>query len=201
MVKLAKDNEIHTKILLWGMAPSGKTSFLEILHNMAKEENIDIRPTSDLAKISMASGATLYFDRAIFQSTLDSNEFYHVYTVPGVKRLARVRKRLFGKVGKGINVDVSKTDGIIFCVNASKEFLRYNILFLKELVNDIIKKKDNRYLIKDIPLVVILNKRASDDSINKILDKRPSADSVIKEFFSYESFTKKDVIQFLTEEG
>ncbi len=89
-MRLTKENEMHTKIVLWGMAPSGKTSFLEILYNMAKEENLDIRPTSDLTKISTTSGATLYFDRAIFQSTLGSNEFYHVHTVPGVKRLTPI---------------------------------------------------------------------------------------------------------------
>ncbi len=183
MARITKENELNTKILLLGMSPSGKTSFLEILYKMTKEEYLDIKPTSELIKISMASGGTLYFDKAVFQSTLDSNEFYEVITVPGQRRFAPLRK----KVLKG-------TDGIIFFVNASKKFLRDNILSLKELVNLVIKKDygEKRFLIKDIPLTVILNKRASDDRIIK---------KELIQFFSHESITKKDVIQFLTEEG
>jgi GTPase SAR1 family protein len=145
------------KILLWGMAASGKTSFLEILYNMTKEQNLDIKPTSDLVKISMASGATLYFDRAIFQSTLDSNEFYFVYTVPGPKRFSPLRKRLFAA-----SVDrnpVSATSGIILCIDARKKYLSDNIKSLDELLHFVIKynkgEKHERYLIKDIPLIVI----------------------------------------------
>ena len=80
MVRFTADNRVYIKILYWGMAGSGKTTILETLYRLAKEEQKGIAPTGTLTKISQDSGATLYFDRGIFQSTSQPKVFFHIYT-------------------------------------------------------------------------------------------------------------------------
>ena len=69
MVILTEDNSSYIKILYWGMFSSGKTTSVDTLYRLTKENQKDIEPTGDLKKISTASGATLYFDRGVFQPT------------------------------------------------------------------------------------------------------------------------------------
>lgn len=151
MVRIAADGEIYLKILLWGMIGSGKTEFIDILHRMTKEEEKDIEPTTNLEKIQMLNGSTLYYEESIFQSTRQRKVFYHVYSVPGQKRFSSLKKKIFGG-----------SDGVIFVVDARSHFLKDNIESLKELIN--ISKGT---LIKNIPLVTILNKKDSNNCINK----------------------------------
>jgi len=143
MVRFTQDHKVYIKILYWGMGGSGKTTCVDTLYRLTKEEKTDIAPTGELTKIQMASGSTLYFDRGIFQSTKQKKVFYHVYTVAGQSRFSPLRKKIF----KG-------TDGVIFVVDSQTHFFEDNIESLKELKN-ITRDK----LIKEIPLIIMLNKQ------------------------------------------
>ena len=131
------------------MGGSGKTTIVDTLYRLTKEQKKDITPTGNLTKISMASGSTLYFDRGIFQSTKQNKVYYHVYTVAGQSRFSPLRKKIF----KG-------TDGVIFVVDSQTHFFEDNIEFLKEL-----KLVTRGKLINEIPMIVMLNKQDLDDVI------------------------------------
>lgn len=143
MVRYTADHSVYIKILYWGMEGSGKTTIVDTLYRLTKEQNKDIEPAGTLTKIAMASGATLYFDRGIFQSTKQRKVFYHVYTVAGQSRFTPLRKKIF----KG-------TDGVIFVVDSQTHFFEDNIESLREL-----KNLSRGKLIKEIPLIVMLNKQ------------------------------------------
>ncbi|TXT64781.1 MAG: Small GTP-binding domain protein [Promethearchaeota archaeon] len=143
MVRFTTDQKVYIKILYWGMGGSGKTTIVDTLYRLTKEDDKDIKPTGELTKISMESGSTLYFDRGIFQSTKQRKVFYHVYTVAGQSRFSPLRKKIF----KG-------TDGVIFTIDSQTHFFEDNIESLKELKN-VTRGK----LIKEIPLIVMLNKQ------------------------------------------
>jgi len=66
---LYKNGKVCLKIVYWGMAGSGKTTILKTLYRLTKESKKDIIPIGNLQIIEKDSGATLYFDRGIFQST------------------------------------------------------------------------------------------------------------------------------------
>jgi len=125
------------------MGGGGKTTVVDTLYRLTKEQKKDIEPTGNLTKIAMASGSTLYFDRGIFQSTKQRKVFYHVYTVAGQSRFSPLRKKIF----KG-------TDGVIFVVDSQTHFFEDNIEALKELKSITADK-----LIKEIPLILMLNKQ------------------------------------------
>lgn len=125
------------------MGGGGKTTVVDTLYRLTKEQKKDIEPTGNLTKIAMASGSTLYFDRGIFQSTKQRKVFYHVYTVAGQSRFSPLRKKIF----KG-------TDGVIFVVDSQTHFFEDNIEALKELKSVTADK-----LIKEIPLILMLNKQ------------------------------------------
>jgi len=143
MVRFTADHKVYIKILYWGMGGSGKTTCVDTLYRLTKEQKKEIAPTGNLTKISMASGSTLYFDRGIFQSTKSEKVFYHVYTVAGQSRFSPLRKKIF----KG-------TDGVILVVDSQTHFFEDNIESLKELKN-VARGK----LIKEIPFLVMLNKQ------------------------------------------
>lgn len=149
MVRVTADHRVYIKILYWGMAGSGKTTIVDTLYRLTKEQKKDIEPTGNLTKIAMASGSTLYFDRGIFQSTKERKVYYHVYTVAGQSRFSPLRKKIF----KG-------TDGAIFVVDAQTHLFEDNIESLKEL-----KKVAKGTLIKQIPLLVMLNKKDLTETI------------------------------------
>ncbi len=136
------------------MAGSGKTTILETLYNLTKEGNREIIPVSDLQKIDRTSGATLYFDRGIFQSTQKRKVYYRVYTVAGQKGFSSLRFKVFDKLDE-------KTDGVIFVVDSQTKFFEDNIEFLLEL-----KSITNDKLIKEIPFIVMLNKQDLKEIIN-----------------------------------
>jgi len=150
MVRVTADHRIYIKILYWGMASSGKTTIVDTLYRLTKEQKKDIEPTGNLTKIAMASGSTLYFDRGIFQSTKEQKVYYHVYTVAGQSRFSPLRKKIF----KG-------TDGAIFVVDSQTHLFEDNIESLKEL-----KKVSKGTLIKEIPLLVMLNKKDLTETIS-----------------------------------
>jgi len=151
LVQITEDNKIYIKILYWGMAGSGKTTIVDTLYRLTKEQNKDVIPVGTLTKIERASGATLYFDRGVFQSKKQRQVFYNIWTVAGQSSFSALREKIF--LG---------TDGIIFVVDSQTKFFEDNIEALKELKN-IARGK----LIKDIPLIVMLNKQDLKDIIGE----------------------------------
>ncbi|KKM82091.1 hypothetical protein LCGC14_1323070 [marine sediment metagenome] len=149
-----KDGNIYLKIVYYGMAGSGKTTILETFHKLTKDGKKEIIPVSDLQKIDRTSGATLYFDRGIFQSTKKKKVYYRVYTVAGQKGFSSLRIKVFNELD-------TETDAVIFVVNSQTKFFEDNIEFLLELKN-ITKEK----LIKEIPFIVMLNKQDLKEIIN-----------------------------------
>ena len=150
VVVLKKNGSIYIKIVYWGMATAGKTTILETLYKITKESKKDIEPVEDLKKIEKASGATLYFDRGLFQSTKQKKIFYRVFTVAGQSSYSPLRSQIF-----------QGTDAIILVVDSQSKYLEDNVESLMELKN-ISKDK----LIKEIPVVVMLNKQDLEDTID-----------------------------------
>jgi len=147
---LTKDGSVYIKIVYWGMAGSGKTTILETLYKITKESKKDIEPVEDLKKIEKASGATLYFDRGLFQSTKQKKIFYRVFTVAGQSSYSPLRSQIY-----------QGTDAIILVVDSQTKYLENNVESLMELKN-ISKDK----LIKEIPLIIMLNKQDLEDTID-----------------------------------
>jgi GTPase SAR1 family protein len=142
-----ENGNTYLKIVYYGMGGSGKTTILETLYQLTKDGKREIIPVSDLQKIGRSSGATLYFDRGIFQSTKKKKLYYRVYTVAGQKSFFTLRAKVFNKLD-------AETDAIIFVVDSQIKFFQDNIEFLLELKN----LTKNR-LIKEIPFIIMLNKQ------------------------------------------
>ncbi len=138
-----KDGKFLLKILYWGPAASGKTTCLGTLRKLTQVANLEVKPTGDLKEISMASGATLYFDHGIFQSTQDPRILYHTYTVAGQSRFETLRKKV-----------LHGTDGIILVFDSNSPRWGDCVESVKELRNVV-----GEEVIKKIPLVVLLNKK------------------------------------------
>ena len=153
LVKIDAEGKVFIKLLVWGCAGSGKTTAVDTLYNLTKEDgsNTSLIPINDLTKIAMENGATLYFDRGIFQSKNEKNLFYHIYTVAGQDRFFPLRKKLF-----------TGTDGIIIVFDSQNCNRERNINSLKELKN-ITEDK----LISKIPLLVMANKQDLPDIMTK----------------------------------
>ena len=131
------------KITYWGIAGSGKTTIIDTLHKLTKEEEKDIVPKGQIVKIAKDSGATLYYDRGYFYSRNDQQQLYNVVTVAGQKSFSPIRKRVF-----------QDTDGCVFVVDSQTKFFEDNIESLKELA--IVSE---RKLISEIPFIIMLNKQ------------------------------------------
>lgn len=155
MVQYINGN-LYLKIVYYGMGGSGKTTILETLYQLTKDGKREIIPVSDLQKIDRTSGATLYFDRGIFQSARKKKIYYRVYTVAGQKSFSTLRTKVFNKLD-------AETDAVIFVVDSQIKFFEDNIEFLLEL-----KNLTNNRLIKEIPFIIMLNKQ---DLIEVIDDK------------------------------
>ncbi len=152
---LYKDGKIYLKIVYWGMGGSGKTTILKTLYQITKESKKDIVPVGELQIIEKASGATLYFDRGLFQSTKQKEVYYRVYTVAGQKGFTPLRKKIFDKTD-------DQTDAVIFVLDSRTKFLEDNIESLLELKN---MARDR--LINEIPMIVMLNKQDLDNVIDE----------------------------------
>jgi signal recognition particle receptor subunit beta len=152
MVRSA-DHKVFIKILYWGIAGSGGTTIVDTLHRVSKK-NTEIKPYQSHWALGLYTGSTLYFDRGIFVSTKQQSRgkvFYHVYTVAGQRRFSPLRKKIF-----------DGTDGIIFVVDSQTKWFEDNIESLKEL-----KNIAQGRLIKEIPLVIMLNKQDLSDVIGE----------------------------------
>lgn len=165
-----KDGNIFLKIVYYGMAGSGKTTILETLYKLTKDGKREIIPVSELQKIDRTSGATLYFDRGIFQSTKKRKVYYRVYTVAGQKSFSALRIKVFDKLD-------AETDAVIFVVDSQTKFFEDNIEFLLEL-----KNITNNKLIKLIPFIVMLNKQ----DLKEIIDDKDFIQILKQEKLWYE---------------
>jgi len=151
---LVESDKSYIKILYWGMGGSGKTTIVDTLYQLPKEQRKDFEPVGNLIKIAKASEATLYYDRGIFQSTNQELKFlYHVYTVAGQSSYFPLRRKVFEK---------PPTDGIIFVVDSQIRYFEDNVESLKELIN-ISRGK----LITEIPIIIMLNKQDLPDVISE----------------------------------
>ena len=151
---LYKDGKVYLKIVYWGMGGSGKTTILKTLYRITKESKKDIIPIGELQIIEKDSGATLYFDRGLFQSTKQKKVFYRVYTVAGQKGFSPLRRKIFDKTD-------DQTDAVILVIDSQTKFLEDNVESLLELKN----MARNR-LINEIPMIVMLNKQDLDNVID-----------------------------------
>ena len=156
MEKTPEENQVIFKILYWGMAGSGKTTALNTLYRFTQENETEILPKSPVKSVSKKDGATLYFDRAIFQSRKNNNILIQIFTVAGQKQFYPLREQV-----------LEGTNGIIYVVDSQKQLLEDNIDALKEL-----KKATKGALIKKIPLIVMLNKKDLKGTIkrNKMIE-------------------------------
>lgn len=144
--------ELFWKIVFYGSAGTGKTTIIDTLHRMTAENpNFNLEPTGQITKIAKASGATLYFDRGIFQSRIQSNVYYHIFTVAGQENLAPLRKKILDGV-----------DAIAFVFDGQKSMLERNLKSLIEL-----KETLGSALIQEIPLIVLINKQDLPDSLKQ----------------------------------
>ncbi|MDX1797802.1 MAG: ADP-ribosylation factor-like protein [Candidatus Lokiarchaeia archaeon] len=150
-----KDGNIYLKIVYYGMAGCGKTTILETLYKLTKDGKQEIIPVSDIQKIDRTSGATLYFDRGIFQSTKKKKIYYRVYTVAGQRSFTALRRKVIDQLD-------AETDAVIFVVDSQIKYFEDNIEFLTEL-----KNITNNRLIKEIPFIVMLNKQDLKDVIDE----------------------------------
>jgi len=75
--KINKKGDLFIKIVYWGCAASGKTTAVDTLFKIVREGDYNINIIKNLKKIEMVSGSTLYFDRGVFQSKIQSKIYYH----------------------------------------------------------------------------------------------------------------------------
>ncbi|MFX1357012.1 MAG: ADP-ribosylation factor-like protein [Promethearchaeota archaeon] len=152
---LYKNGKVCLKIVYWGMGGSGKTTILKTLYKLTKETKRDIVPIGNLQIIERDSGATLYFDQGIFQSTKEKKVYYRVFTVAGQRSFTPLRVKIF-------NREDDETDAVIFVVDSQTHFFEDNIESLMEL-----KSLSNDRLIKKIPFIVLLNKQDLKETIDE----------------------------------
>jgi hypothetical protein len=155
-IRINKNGYVLMKIVYWGCSGSGKTTAVDTLFKLVDEGNYNIKIIQSLKKIDMDSGATLYFDRGVFQSKIQEKIYYHVYTVAGQVRFSPLRKKVF-----------EGTNAIIFVFDGQRSRLSDNINSLKELM----KISGNR-LISDIPLLIMVNKQ----DLPNVMDKKEIMD-------------------------
>ncbi|MHA1728914.1 MAG: ADP-ribosylation factor-like protein [Promethearchaeota archaeon] len=150
MVKITHNGEKFFKIVFWGCANSGKTTYVDTLWKICRDEQKEIISEGKLTKIDMAGGHTLYFDRGVFRFKESNKTYFHTFTVAGQTRLGPLRKKI-----------ILGTDALIFFVDAQRSRLEDNINSLRELKRNI---RENNNL-QNIPMIVVINKNDLDDII------------------------------------
>jgi GTPase SAR1 family protein len=156
------------------MAGSGKTTMLKTLYKLTKETKRDIIPVGNLQIIERDSGATLYFDQGIFQSTKEKKVYYRVFTVAGQRSFSPLRVKI-------INREEDETDAVIFVADSQTHFFEDNIESLMEL-----KSLSNDRLIKEIPFIVLLNKQ----DLKEVIDEEDFIHILKREKLWYEPDNK-----------
>ncbi|MHA1867153.1 MAG: GTP-binding protein [Candidatus Heimdallarchaeaceae archaeon] len=134
----------HFKIVFVGPSLAGKTTLLRRLHS-----DVTGIKKGGLNSIEDPSGRTIYFDFSPFMAT--SNVILDIYTVAGQKRHRHQRALVL----KGV-------DGLLFVADSLRAMLADNVESAEEL-----KKELGDKLNKEIPLVIVLNKRDLPDAMDK----------------------------------
>ncbi|QEE16778.1 ADP-ribosylation factor-like protein [Promethearchaeum syntrophicum] len=149
--RINKNGDILLKIVYWGCAGSGKTTAVDTLFKLVEEGENNIEIITNLKKIDMKGGSTLYFDRGVFRSKIQEKIYYHIYTVAGQVRFSPLRKKVF-----------EGTNAIIFVFDSQRSRIDANINSLKEL-----KKISGNRLISEIPMLVMVNKQDLPNPLTK----------------------------------
>ena len=135
---------IHFKIVFVGPSLAGKTTLLKYLH-----DQVSGLITGGLTSIADPSGRTVYFDFTPFSAT--GKVLFDVYTVAGQKRHRDQRRMIL----RGV-------DGLLFVADSSESMLQDNIEAAEEL-----KLFFGDKIGKEIPIVIVLNKRDLPDAMEK----------------------------------
>lgn len=134
---------VQTKIVYYGPAMSGKTTSLKALFKYMNKD-------SDLKSIETTTGRTLFFDFGTLDfKGLEWTIKIYLYTTTGQDFYQSTRPAtLFG------------VDGVIFIVDSQSSLLTYNKNSWNELHRFFAEK------IKQIPIVICMNKYDLDDKIS-----------------------------------
>ncbi len=134
--------EIHCKIVYYGIGYCGKTTNLDYIF-----KSIDPRARGEMFKIATETERTLFFDFLPLDlgSVHGFRTRFHLYTVPGQILYERTRQAVLNGV-----------DGIVFVVDSQAEKFEENVQSITELEMNL------RHLGKDMnnfPFVIQWNKR------------------------------------------
>jgi len=141
-------NEILLKLVYYGPGLSGKTTNLQVLHNIASEAY-----RGELFSVNTQEDRTLFFDLLpINLGTIYGNAIHlQIYTVPGQVQYDASRR-----------VVLSGADGVVFVADSSEAKMQDNVDSLSNLYHNL---NANRLNIKQIPFVIQFNKRDLPDAM------------------------------------
>ncbi len=134
--------ELSAKIVYYGPGLSGKTTNIEMVHNILKPEQ-----KGRLISLPTETDRTLFFDFL----PLDLGEIkgfkvrFHLYTVPGQVFYNATRRLVLQGV-----------DGVVFVADSQSSMMESNIESLKNLIDNLATYGKK---LKDIPFVMQFNKR------------------------------------------
>ncbi len=134
--------ELSAKIVYYGPGLSGKTTNIEMVHNLLKPEQ-----KGRLISLPTETDRTLFFDFL----PLDLGEIkgfkvrFHLYTVPGQVFYNATRRLVLQGV-----------DGVVFIADSQASMMESNIESLKNLVDNLATYGKK---LKDLPFVMQFNKR------------------------------------------
>ncbi|MHA1594517.1 MAG: GTP-binding protein [Candidatus Baldrarchaeia archaeon] len=144
MPRVDPQGRLHFKIVFWGPSLSGKTTSLRWIYN-----NVEGITKGRFVSIEDPTGRTLYFDYT--PVSISSKVVFDLYTVAGQRR-HKIQRR---KVLEGV-------DGILFVADSDPAQLQENEISMTEL-RQLLGDK----LGREIPLVVLLNKRDLPNAVSK----------------------------------
>jgi signal recognition particle receptor subunit beta len=134
--------EIHCKIVYYGIGYCGKTTNLDYVY-----KSIDPRARGEMFKIATETERTLFFDFLPLDlgSVHGFRTRFHLYTVPGQILYERTRQAVLNGV-----------DGIVFVVDSQAEKFEENVQSITELEMNLRRLGKN---IDTFPFVIQWNKR------------------------------------------
>jgi mutual gliding-motility protein MglA len=136
-------NEVNCKIVVYGMALSGKTTNVEKVHELLPSHLLK----SNLTKLDTLTERTVYFD--FMSAEAGSIGKYsvrsHIYTIPGQAQHRASRQSIL----RGV-------DGVVLVADSQREVWDFNLDALNELQEFLTEYGVD---LKDLPFVVQLNKR------------------------------------------
>lgn len=143
-----KKQEIHCKMVYYGVGLSGKTTNLQYIHQV-----VNPRDTGKMISIDTATERTLYFDLLPLElGTVNGFRIrFQLYTVPGQILYQQMR----------ISV-LRGADCVIFVADSQASKLQENIDCWNELQDQLRQMGKNP---KEFPLVIQWNKRDLKDSL------------------------------------